>query len=82
MARNDFDGKVTLQYAGRSIQDMLWEELFAIYERLVTKVSANPDIDKGQAQGVAFAIATMRNPHRPDVIAVSIELKERWNESQ
>lgn len=33
---------------------------------------------RGQAQGVAYAIAVLSNPYKPDVEAVRTEAMERW----
>lgn len=38
--------------------------------------------ERGQAQGVAFAIALITNPYAPDLPAVKAEAVERWQDAQ
>lgn len=63
---------------GKSIFEMLWEELDAIVERLQAGASDDVEADKGRAQGVAFAIATIQNPYLPNIEAVRNEAMDRW----
>lgn len=86
--------------AGRSIIQILWEELDSIMDRL--KSDLPPDADehyigqdefntetfeedvlkygeeRGQAQGVAYAIAVINNPYDVNVSAVKAMAVERW----
>lgn len=66
--------------SGKSIYDMLWEELDAIVERLMA--GAAGEDDKGKAQGVAFAIATIENPYLPNIERVRAEAMRRWEADQ
>jgi len=61
---------------GKSLYEMMWEELDAIVERLMA--GAASEEDKGRAQGVAFCIATVQNPYRPNIEAVREEAMRRW----
>jgi hypothetical protein len=65
---------------GRSILEMLWEELMSISERLYTGAEAEDGRDPGRAEGVAFCIAVMTNPYAPNIEAVRAEVVRRWNE--
>lgn len=66
--------------AGRSILSMLWDELMSISERLLSGDPAEDGRDPGRAEGVAYCIAVMTNPYKPDIEAVRAEVVRRWNE--
>lgn len=66
--------------AGRSILSILWDELMTISERLLSGESAEDGRDPGRAEGVAYCIAVMTNPYKPDIEAVRAEVVRRWNE--
>lgn len=65
--------------AGRPVIGFLWDRLDAAYVRIV---QGDPGEDRtkaqGEALGLAFAIATVRAPHAPDVDAVRKEARERY----
>lgn len=82
-------------HAGRSLLEILWEELDAVMERLMT--DEKPDFrgsgvpyeeryelirawgeERGQAQGLAYAIAVLTNPYAPSVPAIRQEAVARW----
>jgi hypothetical protein len=65
---------------GKSILEMLWEELDAIVERLMA--GAASEEDKGRAQGVAYAIAVIENPYLPSVERIREEAMDRWEADQ
>jgi hypothetical protein len=62
--------------SGKSILDMLWEELDAIVERLMA--GAASEEDKGRAQGTAYAIAVIENPYLPNIERIRDEAMQRW----
>lgn len=62
--------------SGKSILDLLWEELDAVVERLMARAAGEDD--KGKAQGVAYAIAVILNPYLPNVEAVRDQAMLRW----
>lgn len=74
--------------AGKSLLEKLWDQLDAVVGRLMS--DGEPDEggprdeyrrwgeDRGQAQGLAFAIATIENPYAPDVPGVKARAMERW----
>lgn len=90
--------------AGRSIIEIIWEELDAVMDRLMEE--DEPDVDhydegvqyqsirvgdfseavkvwgetRGQAQGLAYAIAVYTNPYLVNVPAVKEMAVERWEE--
>lgn len=91
--------------AGRSLLEILWEELDAVIDRLVAdgKPAEVPPVPKvgnqrplaawrdewmkygeerGQAQGLAYAIAVIMNPYSPDVPAVRRMASNRLEERQ
>lgn len=63
---------------GRSIQELLWEELDAIMERLMTDTQAADGRDPGRAEGVAYCIAVFQNPYLPNIDKVREQAMERW----
>lgn len=65
--------------AGKSLLQLMWEELDTIMERLMTEGAANED-DRGMALGVAYCIALVTNPYHVDIEAVREEAMERWQE--
>jgi hypothetical protein len=66
--------------AGRSILQALWEDLDALMDEIM---SNPPDPDtKGQARGLALAIARMQKPYNPSLDAVRKEARERWKARQ
>lgn len=81
-------------HAGRSIIEILWEELDSIMDRLVE--DGEPEAwthtvagrkaleavrewgeERGQAQGMAYAIAVLTNPYHVDVDAIRAEAVRR-----
>lgn len=64
---------------GRSILEMMEDELDVVMERLMSRDGAAEDgLDPGRAQGLATAIAIIRNPYRPDMDMVRAMAVERW----
>lgn len=63
---------------GKSILEMLWEELDSIVERLMGGGEAEGDV--GRAQGVAYAIAVIENPYHVDMERIRAEAMQRWEE--
>ncbi len=63
---------------GRTILELLWEEMMAVYERLVTGQAAEHDV--GIAQGIAYAIAVMQNPYQPNIDNVREQAAQKWEE--
>lgn len=67
---------------GKTILELLWDELDSIMERLMTGTEADDERDPGRAEGVAYAIAVMQNPYLPSIDAVREKAMERWEEAQ
>ena len=67
---------------GRSLLDMMWEELMAVYERLVSGAAAADGRDPGRAEGIAFCIAIVQQPYNPDIESVREEAMRRWDEKE
>lgn len=67
---------------GPSILELLWQELMSVCDRLYTGAEAEDGRDPGRAEGVAFAIAVMTNPYKPDIEEVRAEVARRWKEEQ
>lgn len=64
--------------SGKSVTDLLKDELVVITDRLLSGGTAEDGKDPGRAEGVAFAIAVLENPYRPDIMAVKAENMVRW----
>jgi hypothetical protein len=68
--------------SGGDIPDVLWLELDEVVDRIqarIAKGKAPKNSDKGQALGLAMAIAIMRNPYAYDIESVRVEAMERWD---
>lgn len=70
------DGKAC---AGKSIQELVMEELLTVIDRLM---SEDPDLprDAGRAEGLAYALAVFQNPYRPNVEAIKEQAMDLWYE--
>lgn len=66
----------THECGGKTMLELFWDELMAVYERLMTGQDAEEDV--GLAQGIAFCIAVACNPYIPDIDAVRAQAAERW----
>ncbi len=64
---------------GKTLLEVMWEELMAIYERLVTGQEAEDGRDPGRAEGLAYAISVMNNPYLPNIEHVRTQAAERWD---
>lgn len=62
---------------GKTLYQMIWDEMDIVLDRLMEDGDADPE-DVGAARAVAYIIAIMRNPYRPDIEAVKQEAMERW----
>ena len=62
--------------------EVIWEELDAIMERLMTGQAAEDGKDPGRAEGIAYAIAVMNNPYLPSVDNVREQAMDRWEQAQ
>lgn len=67
-----------LANAGRSIIELLWEEMDSVYARLMAGDGARAKGDKGRAAGLAHALALMTNPYAVNVEAIREAAHERW----
>lgn len=63
---------------GTSLYEMVWQEMMAITERLMTGQAAEDDV--GAARATAYVLAIMQNPYRPNVEAVKEQVMEKWYE--
>lgn len=63
---------------GQTILELMWDELMAVYERLMTGQAAEDGRDPGRAEGIAYAIAVIQNPYIPNVDSVREQAAERW----
>lgn len=83
MAKNTDPTKFSgepLANAGRSIIEMIWEEMDAVYGRLMAGDGAKAKGDKGYARGLAHALAIMTNPYQPNIEAIREQAHERWED--
>lgn len=83
--------------AGKSILDLIWDELMDTYAYIKewTPIVTDPDRPgwmhqdeaerignlRGEALGLATAIAIMTNPYAPNVDAVRKEAARRWTDA-
>lgn len=81
MAKNTDPKKFTgepLANAGRSIIEIIWEEMDAVYARLMAGAGSVAKGDKGRAAGLAYALAVMTNPYEVNIDAIREQAHERW----
>lgn len=81
MARNTDPTKFSgepLVNVGKSIIEIVWEEMDVVYGRLMAGEGAKAKGDKGRAGGLAYALAVLTNPYRVDVEAVRMQAHARW----
>lgn len=65
---------------GQTLLELMWEELMAIVDRLMTGQEAEDGRDPGRAEGVAYSIAVMQNPYLPNWESVRDQAVARWEE--
>lgn len=65
---------------GRSIVEMMEDELDAIVERLMDGGEAADGRDPGRAEGVAFCIAIIQQPYNPSIDDVRNAAMLRYEE--
>lgn len=65
---------------GRTLLELMWDELDTITDRLMTGQEAEDGRDPGRAEGMAYAIAVMQNPYRPSWEQVRDQAVARWEE--
>ena len=63
---------------GKSLYEMVWEEMMAITDRLMTGQESEDDV--GAARAIAWVIAVMQNPYLPSVDSVREQVMARWEE--
>jgi hypothetical protein len=72
--------------AGKSILELMWDELDALMEILMMPGDFDLDEDirwyRGRANGLATCIALVHNPYVPDVVAVRQLAKDRYEQVQ
>lgn len=64
--------------AGKSLYEMIWDEMMVVTDRLMTDSAAEDDV--GAARAIAYILAIIQNPYRPNVEAVREQVMERWEE--
>jgi hypothetical protein len=67
--------------SGRSLVEMMEDELDSIVDRLMSGGAAEDGRDPGRAEGVAFCIALVRQPYNPDIDKVREAAMLRYEES-
>lgn len=71
MSKLESDSRNYASCGGRSILEILEDELDVVVERLLTPGAEAADgTDKGRASGIAYAIAVIENPYSPSIPSV------------
>lgn len=81
MAKNTDPTKFSgepLANAGRSIIEIIWEEMDVVYGRLMAGEGSKAKGDKGRAGGLAYALAVLTNPYQVDIEAIRTAAHARW----
>lgn len=61
---------------GKTLLEVFWDEMMVVTERLMTDQAAEDDV--GAARSLAWVIATIQNPYRPNVDSVRDQVMTRW----
>jgi hypothetical protein len=61
---------------GKSLYELVWDEMMVILDRLMTGQAAEDDV--GAARAIAWVLAVMQNPYLPNVDAVREQAMEKW----
>ena len=65
---------------GKTLYEMVWDELDVITERLMAGEGAEDDV--GAARGIAYIIAVMQNPYLPNIDNIKEQAMDRWEAGQ
>lgn len=65
---------------GPTILATMWEEMDAICDRIFSGQEAEDGGDRFRASQMAWVIAYFTNPYGPNVKAIKLEAKRRWEE--
>ena len=68
---------------GKSLLDLLWEQLDQFVEELQVVADVNEDSTtlweaRGRAHATAVCVALVTNPYHPDVDSIKSDAMERW----
>lgn len=80
MVRGPTLSGVQHQFAGKSITEMIWQEMDTVYARLMSGETEKGD--KGTARGLATALSILTNPYTRDVDAIREQAYARWEAAQ
>jgi hypothetical protein len=64
--------------AGKSILELITEELDAVVERLMADAESKDGRDRGRAEGIGIALAILTNPYHPSLDAIREQTMVRW----
>lgn len=80
--RAAYSGAGTHTCAGKSLYELVWEELDQVVERIMAGDGgeAADGRDPGRAEGLAIALAIFKNPYLPNWQAIRDEAMERWEQ--
>lgn len=67
---------------GKTLYEMVWDELMVVMDRLMTGAQAEDGRDPGRAEGIAFCLAVMQNPYLPNIDAVREQAMDKWESEQ
>lgn len=66
--------------AGKSIVELIMDELLSVIDRLMSEGEAEDGRDPGRAEGLAYALAVFQNPYMPNVEAIKEQAMDLWYE--
>jgi hypothetical protein len=66
--------------AGKSLYEMVQDELFTVYERLAGGTPADDGRDPGRAEALAYVVAMFDNPYAPNIEQVRERCVEWWED--
>lgn len=68
---------------GKSIIDMLWDELDTVVQRIMSEDGAAEDgRDPGRAEGIATALSILLNPYAPSLPEIREQAMQRYHNAE
>lgn len=63
---------------GKSIEELAWDKLMEVMDRLMRDEPKEDGRDPGRAEGMATIIAIFQNPYLPNINMVRTKATDRW----
>lgn len=71
----------TRSCAGKSINELMWEQLDNVVARIYDGAETADGRDPGRAEGMAMMLAILQNPYRPNLELIREKATERYEQA-